>query len=69
MATLYEEVRPRLSAYKWKNIKSHVDRIREYHKVYFRVLDGHKNKKQQHHAEVRIIRRIKFDTSLYYFIF
>ncbi|CAF3978777.1 unnamed protein product [Adineta steineri] len=50
-AILHEEIRPRLSSYKWENIKSHRDRVREYHKVYFHLLNGHKSKKQQHHAQ------------------
>ncbi|CAF4001283.1 unnamed protein product, partial [Adineta steineri] len=50
-AILHEEIHPRLSSYKWENIKSHRDRVREYHKVYFHILDGHNSKKQQHHAE------------------
>ncbi|CAF3740023.1 unnamed protein product, partial [Rotaria sordida] len=50
-AILHEEVRPRLSSYKWENIKTNLDRLREYHEIYFQILNGDASKKQKQHAQ------------------
>jgi len=59
-AILHEEVRPRLSSYKWENIKTNLDQFREYHEVYLQVLNGDASKKQQQSAQVSHYRAILF---------
>ncbi|CAF4025308.1 unnamed protein product [Rotaria sp. Silwood2] len=51
VAILNEEVRPRLASYKWENIKTNLDRFREYHDIYFQVLTGNASKQQKQRAE------------------
>jgi len=50
-AIVNEEIRPRFECYKWENIKAHLDRVREYHKIHFQELTGKLTNEQKQRAE------------------
>ena len=51
---LNENIRPRLSSFKWENIKETIDRSKEYHKIYSDQLNHTLIKQHHHRAKVRI---------------
>ncbi|CAF4672000.1 unnamed protein product, partial [Rotaria sp. Silwood2] len=50
-AIVNEGVRPRFECYKWKNIKLHLDRCREYRSLHFQELLGKATVEQKQRAE------------------
>jgi hypothetical protein len=53
-AILNEYVRPRLSSFKWENIKENLTRYKEYHLIYLKELNHYSNKQEKQRARVRI---------------
>ncbi|CAF4190264.1 unnamed protein product [Rotaria sp. Silwood2] len=50
-AIVNEDVRPRFDCYKWKNIKTHLDRRREYRSIYIQDLLGRATVEQRQRAQ------------------
>ncbi|CAF3667368.1 unnamed protein product [Rotaria sp. Silwood1] len=51
-AIVNEDVRPRFDCYKWKNIKAHLDRRREYRSIYIQDLLGKVTVEQKQRAQI-----------------
>jgi hypothetical protein len=47
-----ENIKPRLECYKWKNIKIHSNRCKEYRYIYFQELIGKVTNEQKQRAQV-----------------
>ncbi|CAF1531836.1 unnamed protein product, partial [Rotaria sordida] len=50
-AIVNEDIRPRFDCYKWKNIKTHLDRRREYRSIYIQDLLGKVTAEQKQRAQ------------------
>jgi len=50
-----EHIRPRLSSFKWENIKENLNRYKEYHQLYFQQLNNHFIKQNKKRIQVRFI--------------
>lgn len=55
-AIVNEDVRPRFECYKWKNIKAHLDRCKEYRLLHFQDLLGKATIEQKERAQVKLIQ-------------